>query len=75
MDDHYAKTVYLQEYPSELADTFIFELLEIPQELVITLHIKPLEQDEAFDLVKTKLAFMEQQKWMNRKSPTKRLRF
>lgn len=62
MDDHYAKTVYLQEYPSELADTFIFELLEIPQELVITLHIKPLEQDEAFDLVKTKLAFMEQQK-------------
>ncbi len=39
-----------------------YELLEIPRELVITLHIDPLEQDEAFDLVKTKLAFMEQQK-------------
>ncbi len=62
VDQHYAKTVYLQEYPAELSDTFIYELLEIPRELVITLHIDPLEQDEAFDLVKTKLAFMEQQK-------------
>lgn len=62
VDTHYAKTIYLQEYPSELADTFLYELLEIPKELVITLHIDPLEQDEAFDLVKTKLAFMEQQK-------------
>jgi hypothetical protein len=62
MDDHYAKTVYLQEYPAELSDTFLYELLEIPRELVVTLHINPLDQDEAFDLVKTKLAFMEQQK-------------
>lgn len=62
MDDHYAKTVYLQEYPAELSDTFLYELLEIPREVVVTLHMKPLDQDEAFDLVKTKLAFMEQQK-------------
>ncbi|MGN8982147.1 VirB4-like conjugal transfer ATPase, CD1110 family [Enterococcus villorum] len=62
MDDHYAKTIYLQEYPAELSDTFLYELLEIPRELVVTLHINPLDQDEAFDLVKTKLAFMEQQK-------------
>lgn len=62
IDDHYAKTIYLQEYPSELADTFIYELMEIPKEIIVTLHIDPLDQDEAFDLVKTKLAFMEQQK-------------
>lgn len=62
IDEHYAKTVYLQEYPAELSDNFLYELLEIPRELVVTLHIKPLDQDEAFDLVKTKLAFMEQQK-------------
>ena len=62
MDDHYAKTIYLQEYPAELSDTFLYELLEIPRELVVTLHINPPDQDEAFDLVKTKLAFMEQQK-------------
>lgn len=62
IDDHYAKTIYLQEYPAELSDTFLYELLEIPREMVVTLHINPLDQDEAFDLVKTKLAFMEQQK-------------
>lgn len=62
VDEHYKKTVYIKDYPSELADTFIFEMLEIPRELTISLHIEPLEQDEAFDLVKTKLAFMEQQK-------------
>ena len=33
VDQHYAKTVYLQEYPAELSDTFIYELLEIPREL------------------------------------------
>ena len=62
IDDHYAKTLYLQEYPSELSDTFLFEMLEIPREIVVSLHIEPMDQDEAFDLVKTKLAFMEQQK-------------
>ncbi|MBO0462308.1 MULTISPECIES: VirB4-like conjugal transfer ATPase, CD1110 family [Enterococcus] len=62
IDDHYAKTLYLQEYPAELSDTFLFEMLEIPREIVVSIHIEPMDQDEAFDLVKTKLAFMEQQK-------------
>lgn len=39
IDEHYAKTVYLQEYPAELSDNFLYELLEIPRELVVTLHI------------------------------------
>ncbi len=61
-DGNFAKTLYLQEFPSELSDSFLYEMMEIPRELVVTLHIDPMEQDEAFDLVKTKLAFMEQQK-------------
>jgi hypothetical protein len=62
LDSNLTKTIYMQEFPSELSDDYLYEMLEIPQELVVTLHIDPLEQDEAFDLVKTKLAFMEQQK-------------
>lgn len=56
------QVIYFEKYPSELSDLFLFDLLEIPRELIMTFNINPIEQADAFDLVRTKLAFMEQQK-------------
>ena len=62
LDEELGQVIYLEQYPSELSDQFLFDLLEIPRELLISFQIKPMEQSDAFDLVRTKLAFMEQQK-------------
>ncbi|MBO0474622.1 ATP-binding protein [Enterococcus ureasiticus] len=69
--DKYSRILYMAGYPAELSDTFLSELIEIPKELTISLFIKPLDQAEAFDLVRTKLAFMEQQKVDEQKTALK----
>ncbi|MBF0015421.1 DUF87 domain-containing protein [Enterococcus casseliflavus] len=56
------QSLYFQEYPSELADTFLSELLDVPAEFSFSFFMKPMSPPDAFDLVRTKLAFMEQQK-------------
>lgn len=62
LDNTFSQSIYLEEYPAELSDIFLFELLETPKEMLVSFHILPMEQGDAFDLVRTKLAFMEQQK-------------
>ncbi len=56
------QVLYLRTYPTELSDKLIAELTDIPTNLEISLHIQPLEQRKALELVKRKLNFMEQQK-------------
>ncbi|WP_430617405.1 hypothetical protein IGI86_002668 [Enterococcus sp. AZ188] len=56
------QSLYFKEYPSELSDTFLSDLMEIPGEFTFSLFLKSMNPPDAFDLVRTKLAFMEQQK-------------
>lgn len=58
----YGQTIFLKDLPSDLGDKFVTELSDIPCDMVITLHINSVEQDKAFELVKQKISFMEQQK-------------
>lgn len=60
--DNFGQVLYLRTYPTELSDKLIAELTDIPTNLEISLHIQPLEQRKALELVKRKLTFMEQQK-------------
>ncbi|MFB8608293.1 VirB4-like conjugal transfer ATPase, CD1110 family [Enterococcus casseliflavus] len=60
--DNFAQVLYLRTYPTELSDKLISEITDIPASLDISIHIQPLEQRKALDLVKRKLTFMEQQK-------------
>lgn len=60
--DCVGEVLFLKDYPAELSDKLIFELFELPHNFTVSLHIEPIPQDDAFDLVKTKVAFMEQQK-------------
>ena len=56
------RVMYLKDLPPELSDKLLSELSDIPINMTITLHINSVEQDKAFDLVKQKISFMEQQK-------------
>lgn len=56
------QVMYLKDLPPDLSDKLLSELSDIPINMTITLHINSVEQDKAFDLVKQKISFMEQQK-------------
>ena len=60
--DRYGQTVYLKDLPSDLSDKLIAELIDLNLDLTINIHFRGVEQDDALDLVKSKIAFMEQQK-------------
>lgn len=58
----YGAVLYLKDYPSNLTDKVVTELTEIPEELTISIHIDPVEPDEANNLVRTKKMYMESDK-------------
>lgn len=55
------KTVFLRDIAPEMTDDLLSRLSELPFDLVITLHIDTVEQHDAVEMVKTKLAFMRQE--------------
>ncbi len=57
--DNFAQVLFLRELPAELADKLIRELSELPIDMNITIHIQNVEQAQALDMVRSKLAFME----------------
>jgi len=62
MGNKFGQTLLLRDLPTDLSDKLINELSDIPINMLINLHIDGIEQDKAFDLVKQKISFMEQQK-------------
>jgi len=58
----YGQVLYLKDLPPDLSDKLLSEISDIPVNMLINLHIKSVDQDNALDLVKKKIAFMEQQK-------------
>lgn len=60
--DNLGQVLYLKDLPPDLSDKLLSELSDINCNMSITLHINSVEQDQAFDLVKQKIGFMEQQK-------------
>ncbi len=61
-DELFCQSLYFQEYPADLGDAFLYDVMNIPGEFTFSMFMKPMDPPEAFDLVRTKLAFMEQQK-------------
>lgn len=61
-NDTYAQVIRIKDLPTDLSDKVISEITELNFNLNIALHIEAIEQKEALDLVKRKIAFMEQQK-------------
>lgn len=60
--NYYGQVLYLKDLPADLSDKFISDLADLPLDLTISLHIGGVEQEDAFNLVKRKISFMQQQK-------------
>ncbi len=61
-NDTYAQVIRIKDLPTDLSDKILSEITELNFNLNIALHIEAVEHNEALDLVKRKIAFMEQQK-------------
>lgn len=59
--DKIGKTIFLRDLAPEMTDDLLSLLAELPFDLVVSLHVDAMEQHEAVELVKTKLAFMRQE--------------
>lgn len=60
--NRFASTVFLKNLPADLEDKLISEISDIECNLAINIHFNSVEQELALDLVKGKIAMMEQQK-------------
>ncbi|MEG1875792.1 MAG: hypothetical protein RR185_09535, partial [Angelakisella sp.] len=59
--DCVGKTVYLRDLAPDMTDDLLSRLCELPFDLAIAVHVDAVEQHEAIELVKTKLAYMKQE--------------
>jgi len=55
----YAQVLYLKDYPTKLSDKLILELMDIGEELCLSIHIEPVDSEKANQLVQIKKAYME----------------
>lgn len=59
--DKIGKTVFLRDIAPEMTDDLLSRLSELPFDLTIAMHVDAVEQHDAVEMVKTKLAFMRQE--------------
>lgn len=61
-NDNFAQVIRIKDLPTDLTDKVLSDISELNINLNISMHIEAVEQKEALDMVKRKIAFMEQQK-------------
>ncbi|MGL5972740.1 MAG: VirB4-like conjugal transfer ATPase, CD1110 family [Oscillospiraceae bacterium] len=61
-ENRFIQTLFFKDLPPDLNDKLISELSDISINMSINLHINSVDQAQAFNLVKRKISFMEQQK-------------
>ena len=60
--DYYGQVLMLRKLPTDLSDKLLNALAEIPCNSTINIHTNAMDNASAMEMVKTKLAFMEQDK-------------
>ena len=60
--DYFGQVLMLKKFPTDLSDKLLNALSEIPCNSTITIHTNSMDNSSAIEMVKTKLAFMEQDK-------------
>ncbi len=60
--DYYGQVLMIKKFPSDLGDRLLKDLAEIPCNSTINIHTNSVDNATATELVKTKIAFMEQDK-------------
>lgn len=59
IEEDVAQVIYLKDYPAHLSDKLMADLMDIPEEITISIHIDPVNSDQANHLVQLKKAYME----------------
>ncbi len=57
--EKYGSVLLLRDLPNDLSDKLLTDIADLPIDLVINLHIDRMEQAEALELVRRKIALME----------------
>ncbi|MBR1442877.1 MAG: DUF87 domain-containing protein [Firmicutes bacterium] len=60
--DYFGQVLMIKKFPTDLTDTLLNALSEIPCNTTINIHTNSMDNSKAMEMVKTKLAFMEQDK-------------
>ena len=60
--DYYGQVLMIKKFPTDLSDKLLNALSEIPCNSTINIHSNSMDNSSAIEMVKTKLAFMEQDK-------------
>lgn len=60
--NQFVRTLRVTEFPSILSDTFLTDLTNMPFNMIATLHIKPMSNQEADNLINQQLTFIREEK-------------
>ena len=60
--DYFGQVLMIRKFPTDLSDKLLNALAEIPCNSTINIHTNSMDNSTAIEMVKTKLAFMEQDK-------------
>lgn len=60
--DYFAKCLYLQKYSNSIRDDFISQIAELPQNTTVSIHVNPIDQADAIELVEGQLLNLKQEK-------------
>ena len=60
--DYFGQVLMIKKFPSDLSDKLLNALSEIPANITLNIHTNSMDNSTALDMVRTKLAFMEQDK-------------
>ncbi len=59
--DYYGQVLAIMNYPSDLGDSLLNKLSEIPCNTTISVHTNSMDNIKALELVKTKIAYIEKE--------------
>lgn len=71
LGEYYTKTLFLTQFPSELSDEIIKEILSTNANLFLTINIQPQNSIEAIKKTETKLAKLDAQEFQSHDKQTK----
>ncbi|MDD2483682.1 MAG: ATP-binding protein [Eubacteriales bacterium] len=69
--NQYAQVLYIKELPTFLSDQILTDLTDLRMNLMLSVHLRPLEPDQALKLVRKKITSMESNKMERQKKSIK----
>lgn len=60
--EHFGQVLYLQKYSNSVRDDFLSAIAELPQNTCVSLHVSPIDQADAIELVEGQLLNVKQEK-------------